>query len=242
MQQTQINQPIWQYFRQHRLASMIAGHIVVVSVLGLVFLGSAFGPALFKTFAQAPCASGDQTYIIASGDTLGSIAARFNTTWQSLASYNKLSNPNMIYVAQRLCIPATRSFSNLSANAVAANTSAAVGSGNPFPYPACTWWADQRYHQLHGTYVPWTTNANAWQWTQRAYQFGCRVSSTPSVGAIINLQPGVQGASFLGHVAVVEQVLGNGRVLASNTSWGANPWAVTDVQFSEGPGVTFITI
>jgi surface antigen len=218
---------------------MIAGHIIVATVLGLVFLGSAFGPTLFKTFAQAPCASGDQTYTVANGDTLGSIAARYNITWQSLASHNQLANPNMIYVAQRLCIPASKSF---SASAVAANTSAAVGSGNTFPYPACTWWADQRFHQMHGVYVPWMTNANAWQWTQRAYQFGWHVSSMPSVGAIINLQPGVQGASYLGHVAVVEQVLGNGSVIASNMSWGGNPSAVTDVQFSQGPGVTFISM
>jgi surface antigen len=240
VQQIHNNQSLWQYFRQHRLASIIAGHIIVASVLGLVFLDSAFGPAMLKTFAQAPCASGDQTYIVANGDTVGSIAARHNMTWQSLASHNRLSNPNMIYVAQRLCIPASKPSTNISF--VAANTSAAVGSGNPFPYPACTWWADQRYHALHGIYVPWMTNSDAFLWTQRAYQFGWHVSSTPSAGAIINLQPGVQGASYLGHVAVVEQVLGNGDVIASNLSWGANPTVVTDVEFSPGSGVTFISI
>jgi surface antigen len=115
------------------------------------------------------------------------------------------------------------------------------GAYNWFPYPSCTWWADQRYYQLHGTYVPWRTQANASQWTARAYQYGWHVSSVPSVGAIIDLQPWVQGAYGMGHVAIVEQVLSNGSVIASNSSWGGNPYAITYVHFSPGPGVTFIT-
>lgn len=115
------------------------------------------------------------------------------------------------------------------------------GAYNWFPYPSCTWWADQRYYQLHGTYVPWRTQANASQWTARAYQYGWHVSSLPSVGAIIDLQPWVQGAYGMGHVAIVERVLSNGSVIASNSNWGGNPYAVTYVHFSPGPGVTFIT-
>ena len=115
-----------------------------------------------------------------------------------------------------------------------------TGAYNWFPYPWCTWWADQRYHQIHGVYVPWRTNSNAWQWTARAYQFGWQVSSRASYGAIINLQPWVQGAYGLGHVAVVERVYSDGSVLASNTSWGSNPYQVTYVHFYPGSGVTFI--
>ncbi|HEV2583133.1 MAG TPA: CHAP domain-containing protein [Ktedonobacteraceae bacterium] len=111
---------------------------------------------------------------------------------------------------------------------------------NVFPYGTCTWWADQRYYQLHGDYVPWHSQANAWQWTARAYDFGWHVSSTPVLGAIINLQPGVDGAYSLGHVAIVEKILGNGHVIASNMAWGANPWVVTYVEFAPGPGVTFL--
>lgn len=111
---------------------------------------------------------------------------------------------------------------------------------NVFPYGSCTWWADQRYYQLHGVFVPWHTQANAWQWTARAYQYGWHVSSRPVPGAIVDLQPGVQGAYGLGHVAVVEKILSDGHVIASNMSWGANPWQVTYVEFAPGPGVTFI--
>jgi len=115
-----------------------------------------------------------------------------------------------------------------------------VGHYNPFSYPQCTWWADERYHELHGVYVPWTTNANAWQWTTRAYQFGWQVSSRASNGAIIDLQPWVQGAYGYGHVGVVEKVYGDGSVLASSTNWGSDPYHVTYVHFYPGTGVTFI--
>lgn len=118
---------------------------------------------------------------------------------------------------------------------------AAAGNYNTFPYGACTWWANQRYYQLHGIFVPWGNNANAWQWATRAQEYGWHVSLTPQVGAIIDLQPGTQGAYGLGHVAVVERVLKNGHVIASSMSWGGNPWAVTQFQFVPGPGVTFIS-
>ncbi len=127
------------------------------------------------------------------------------------------------------------------AHAQSQTASPPVGTVNVFPYGQCTWWANQRYSQLHGVYVPWRTQSDAWGWTDRAYQFGWHVSSSPTVGSIIDLQPWVQGAYGLGHVAVVEQVLSNGHVIASTMNWGAYPWQVTYVQFSPGPGVTFIS-
>lgn len=125
--------------------------------------------------------------------------------------------------------------------AVAAAAQPVKGQKNPFPYGSCTWWAAQRYHQMTGVYVPWQTQADAWQWTSRAQQFHWKVSTRPAKGAIIDLQPWVQGAYGFGHVAVVEQVLTNGHVIASNMSWGASPLRVTNVQFSPGRGVTFLS-
>ncbi len=94
---------------------------------------------------------------------------------------------------------------------------------------------------MHGVYVPWTTQSNAWQWTARAYNFHWHVSGAPSVGAIVNLQPWVQGAYSLGHVAVVERILQNRHVIASNMNWGIYYWQVTYVEFAPGPGVSFLT-
>jgi polysaccharide deacetylase family sporulation protein PdaB len=52
-------------------------------------------------------ASGSQTYTVRSGDTLYSIARRFNTTVARLASANNISNTNLIRVGQVLIIPGT---------------------------------------------------------------------------------------------------------------------------------------
>lgn len=41
-------------------------------------------------------------YTVRSGDTLSGIAHRFGTSWQRLQKLNRLSNPNRIYVGQRL--------------------------------------------------------------------------------------------------------------------------------------------
>jgi len=230
------NQRIWQYLQQHRVASIVVAHVLVVSVLGLLVVGDLLGGNIFGAFAQSPCSTGDQTYVVVSGDTLGAIASRYGTTWQKLASYNHIANPNLIYLNQKICIPGSHSTSSNN------NDPAPVkGTGNYFPYGQCTWWANQRYYQLHGVYVPWTTNSDAWEWTARAYNFHWHVSSTPTVGAIVDLQPWVQGAYGLGHVAVVERVLSNGDVIASNMNWGIDYWEVVDVEFSPGPGVTFIT-
>ncbi len=220
--------------------------------MALLFFGVTLGMNLGVVHAQSlnVCSGSDTTYITVSGDTLGEIASRYGTNWATLASHNGIANPNLIYVNQRICIPGRGSVNagssgtqsiTYSAPVAQSSASSAVGHGNVFPYPSCTWWADERFAQLHGYYVPWTTNSMAWQWTARAYNFGWHVSSTPTVGAIMNLQPWVQGAYGSGHVSVVEQVLPNGHVIASNMSWGANPYAVVYWQYTPGPGVTFIS-
>jgi len=214
------------------VATIVIGHISVVAVIGILLLGNGLGMHLFGAFAQSPCSNGDHAYVVMSGDTLGGIAARYGTTWGRLASYNHIANPNMIYINQKVCIPGP---------GVSNGPPPARGQGNSFPYGQCTWFAAQRYYQMHGIYVPWTTLSDAWQWTARANDFHWRVSSRPTVGAIVDLQPWVQGAYGLGHVAVVEQILSNGNVIASNMNWGYYYWKVVNVEFSPGPGVTFLS-
>jgi surface antigen len=112
--------------------------------------------------------------------------------------------------------------------------------GNPFPYPSCTWGAAQEYYNLHHVWVPWRTQAMAWQWTARAYQFHWHVSTHAVWGSIINLQPWVQGAYGGGHVEVVIRVYRDGSVLAIGTNWGRNIYAWAPWHFHPGRGVTFI--
>lgn len=48
--------------------------------------------------------SNETIYIVKSGDTLSSIAKRYNTTYQKIANDNNISNPNLIYPNQKLII------------------------------------------------------------------------------------------------------------------------------------------
>jgi surface antigen len=243
-------------------ARSFVGKLSVAAMLGVLFVTLTLGLNVGSAHAQSQtvCSSGDRTYVVVSGDTLSGIAYRFGTNWGMLASHNHLANPNLIYTHQVICIPTGRTvksvvhastskqhvpLNNISAPRKTApsavRASSQVGYVNVFPYGQCTWWANQRYFQLHGVFVPWRTQSDAWEWTARAHQFGWHVSSSPTVGSIIDLQPWVQGAYGLGHVAVVERVLSNGHVIASTMNWGAYPWQVTYVQFTPGSGVTFIS-
>ena len=44
------------------------------------------------------------TYTVKSGDTLSGIAAKFGTTYQAIAAKNGISDPDLIYVGQKLVI------------------------------------------------------------------------------------------------------------------------------------------
>ena len=44
-------------------------------------------------------------HIVKSGETLSEIAAKYGTTYQKLATYNNISNPNVIRVGQKIKIP-----------------------------------------------------------------------------------------------------------------------------------------
>ena len=56
----------------------------------------------------APAKPQEETvYIVKLGDTLSGIAAKYGTTYQALAAYNGLSNPNLIHVGQQIRIPGT---------------------------------------------------------------------------------------------------------------------------------------
>lgn len=51
----------------------------------------------------------DIIYTVVKGDTLSKIAAKYGTTYQKLAAYNGIANPNLIHVGQKIRIPQTAS-------------------------------------------------------------------------------------------------------------------------------------
>ncbi|HET8911919.1 MAG TPA: CHAP domain-containing protein [Ktedonobacteraceae bacterium] len=241
----QLHQRVYDYIKKLNVKKFV-GKGTVVAAVGIVSAGAVLGLNVTGVQAASSCSAGDQAYTVVQNDTLGQIASQHGVTWESLASHNHLANANLIYIDQTICIPGSgsgsggsnNSQSSVATQAYVQNTSNNVGRGNGFPYGQCTWWAAERYHQIHGSYIPW--NGDAGMWAGGAAQSGWSVSGTPRVGDIMVLAPGVQGAFYAGHVGVVEQVLGNGDVIASSMNWGNNPGAVTYSQFSPGYGVSFV--
>lgn len=94
-------------FRHVRLQGipLATRHIVILAMLAVTLAGGAIGGHLLGVFARGACASGDRTYYVSWGDTLSAIATRYHTSWQRLASYNHLANPNLIFPAETICIP-----------------------------------------------------------------------------------------------------------------------------------------
>ncbi len=118
----------------------------------------------------------------------------------------------------------------------------ATATNDHFTFGQCTYYASMRYHQLSGQWVPWS--GKAYQWAYGARQFGWVVSSKPRTPSIIVLQPGVQGAGWLGQVAIVESINPDGSVLTSGWNWYGTyggGWArLSVVTFRPGSGVSFV--
>ncbi len=62
-------------------------------------------PLVEPPAADQPQASSTQTYTVQPGDTLGSIASRYDTTVNAICAANNITNPNLISVGQVLTIP-----------------------------------------------------------------------------------------------------------------------------------------
>ena len=114
------------------------------------------------------------------------------------------------------------------------------GSLNHFFYGQCTYWANMRYHQETGHWIPWL--GNAYQWAYQAPAYGWTLSATPNPHglSIMVFSPYAEGAGAYGHVAVVESINNDGSVTTSNWNWGGAWATLTYRTFYPGPGVSFI--
>ena len=75
---------------------------------------------------------GEQTYTVKKGDTLSGIAAKYGTTYQKLASYNGIANPNNISVGQVIKIPGsgTRTYTVKSGDSLVGDRRKTAGRRN----------------------------------------------------------------------------------------------------------------
>lgn len=112
------------------------------------------------------------------------------------------------------------------------------GDPNAAYFGSCTWYA--QYRRMDERLIS-LGNAAQWAWNARSH--GLSTGSTPRVGATVVFQPGVQGASSVGHVGHVEAVYSNGWFLESamSTYWNGGGWGrVSYVYAHTGYGVSFI--
>jgi LysM repeat protein len=75
-----------------------------IRVLGFLLILSMLFPALAWA---APAAQGETIHVVEWGETLELIAARYGVTVEAVMAANGLTDPNYVYVGQRLVIPAS---------------------------------------------------------------------------------------------------------------------------------------
>jgi LysM repeat protein len=117
------------------LATIAAAHGTTVAALvaannlpnpNLIFPGQVLNLSGTASAAAVPSGSGRSTYTVQAGDTLGSIAARYGTTWEELAAANRLRDPNVLTVGEVLSVTGS------AATAPATTTVPAHGAGSTY--------------------------------------------------------------------------------------------------------------
>lgn len=84
------------------------------------------------TAPDAGAAQGVTVYTVKKGDTLSQIAAKYGTTYQAIAAYNGIKNPNAIRVGQKIKIPASTAPAALKKGDRVKVLNAATYDGKPF--------------------------------------------------------------------------------------------------------------
>ena len=84
------------------------------------------------TAPDAGAAQGVTVYTVKKGDTLSQIAAKYGTTYQAIAAYNGIKNPNAIRVGQKIKIPASTAPAALKKGDRVKVLNAVTSDGKPF--------------------------------------------------------------------------------------------------------------
>lgn len=84
------------------------------------------------TAPDAGAAQGVTVYTVKKGDTLSRIAAKYGTTYQAIAAYNGIKNPNAIRVGQKIKIPASTAPAGLKKGDRVKVLNAVTYDGKPF--------------------------------------------------------------------------------------------------------------
>lgn len=165
-------------------------------------------------------------HTIAKGETLSSVAKKYDSSWMRLFAKNKqIADPNIVRIGQKITIPsASEKLAErplpvtqpqaVAKPAVSQNPAKAAykpvqrgqtnSAGNTYTAGYCTWYVKQRRPDLPNSL------GNAYQWVTRAQALGFATGSTPKPGAV-----GQQGD----HVVYVESVNSGGTVTISEMNY-----------------------
>lgn len=72
---------------------------------GYTFQGFIYNPAVKETTTNNSSSTSEKVHTVKPGETLSSIAKKYNTTYQKLVKYNNIKDPNLIYPGQKIKIP-----------------------------------------------------------------------------------------------------------------------------------------
>lgn len=102
--------PNWVKGRTYDVAQVSGSRVLLAGINSWIDKSDVEIISVSSAPIQAPAAN---TYTVQSGDTLSSIASKFGTSYQTLASLNGISNPNLIYVGQALRVNGSASASSV---------------------------------------------------------------------------------------------------------------------------------
>jgi len=94
---------------------------LTITLISLMLVAALFAAA-FPTPAPVRAADCAVSYTVVSGDTLSSIALKYNTTTAAIAAENGLKEPYTLQVGQTLCIPGASSSSSSSSTTTTTST------------------------------------------------------------------------------------------------------------------------
>jgi len=213
-----------------RFVGQMSRQVVILMVLALVATGAIGGSLLgLSTFAHGSCRSTDRTYRVSWGDNLSAIASRYGTSYQSIARYNGISNPNYIYVSQLLCIPTSHA-------STGGGGSSTGGGGIPV--------ASQNYYVGIAQQDAYNAGIPANLFVRQIYaESGFRTNAYSYAGAIgiAQFMPGTAASLGINPYNPAQSLWGASRLMSSYyQQYGS--YAMALAAYNAGPGAVSYAI
>lgn len=163
-------------------------------------------------------------YVVKKGDTISSLASRYNASKSELVAAND-AELSGIHVGERIIIPGGQqpapTYSSYNPYGGFAWGGSAIYGSNGYDFGYCTWWVAQRRAQVGDPLPSNLGNASSWPYIGQAA--GLPEGNTPRLHAAA-----VTSTYGEGHVVFIEGVNPNGSVVISEMNHLG--WDVTDTR------------